>query len=104
MRSSLQRSSPWQHVAPVALSLLVGLGFVEARAQTEAALYVGKEVRVLISHPAGGGYDTYARLFARHLSRHLPGNPSVVAQNMPGAAGVVMANYLYAQAPRDGTV
>ena len=43
---------------------------------------------MLISHPAGGGYDLYARLFARHLARFLPGNPTVVPQNMPGAAGV----------------
>jgi len=104
MRSSLRRTLLRPHAALVALSLFVGLGIVETRAQTEATSYAGKEVRVLISHPVGGGYDTYARLFARHLSRHLPGNPSIIVQNMPGAAGVVMANYLYGQAPRDGTV
>ena len=57
-----------------------------------------------ISHPAGGGYDLYARFFARHLSRFLPGNPTVIPQNMPGGAGVVMASYIYSSAPQDGTV
>jgi hypothetical protein len=51
----------------------------------------------------GGGYDFYARLLARHLGRHLPGNPSIVVKNMPGAGGVVLANHLQARAARDGT-
>lgn len=77
-----------------------------ATAQTcraQAPFYKGKDLRVLISHPPGGGYDAYARLYARHLARFVPGNPNIIAQNMPGAAGIVMANHVYAQAPRDGT-
>jgi len=98
------RALTWRSLAFVAVALLFAPGLRDVRAQTEAEFYRGKDVRVLISHPPGGGYDTYARLFARYLSRHLPGNPTVIAQNMPGAAGVVMANYLFTQAPRDGTV
>lgn len=63
-----------------------------------------RELRLLVSHAAGGGFDTYARLYGRHVGRHLPGEPNVVVQNMPGAAGVVMTNHLAAQAPRDGSV
>ena len=66
--------------------------------------YKGKTVRLLVGQPPGGGYDTYARLFARYLPQVLPGRPNVVLQHMPGAGSLVMANYLYAQAPHDGTV
>ena len=51
----------------------------------------------------GGGYDTYGRLASRHLGRFLPGNPTLVPKNMPGAGGVVLANYLYNVAPKDGS-
>jgi len=65
--------------------------------------YKGKSISLVIATATGGGYDTYARLIARHLSRHIPGQPSIVPQNMPGAAGIRAANYLYAAAPKDGT-
>ena len=77
--------------------LAVGAGLTAgtpASAQNPAEFYKNKEIRMLISHPAGGGYDLYARFFARHLSRFLPGNPTVIPQNMPGGAGVVMASYI----------
>jgi tripartite-type tricarboxylate transporter receptor subunit TctC len=86
------------------LALLAGLASSGARAQTPEAFYKTHELRLLISHPPGGGYDAYARLLARHLAAHVPGKPSVVPQNMPGAAGVVMANYMATAAPRDGSV
>ena len=73
-------------------------------AQAPAEYYKGKEVKLLIGTPVGGGYDTYGRFFARHLPRFLPGAPTVIAQNMPGAAGVTMANHVYHQAAKDGTV
>ena len=75
-----------------------------ASAQTAAEFYKGRELRLLVSHPAGGGYDTYARFYGRHLGRLMPGNPNVVVQNMPGAAGIAMTNYLFHQAPKDGSV
>ncbi len=75
-----------------------------ASAQTPAEFYKGRQLTLLVSHPAGGGYDTYARFYGRHLSRLMPGNPGIVVQNMPGAAGVAMTNYLFHQAAKDGSV
>jgi tripartite-type tricarboxylate transporter receptor subunit TctC len=59
---------------------------------------------MVVTSEAGGGYDLYGRLIARHIGNHLPGQPRVVVQNMPGAGGIVGANYLFNLAPRDGTV
>ena len=74
------------------------------RADAVSDFYAGKQVRLLIGYSAGGGYDTYARLLARHLGKHIPGNPTVVPQNMPGAGSLRLANFLYNVAPKDGTV
>jgi tripartite-type tricarboxylate transporter receptor subunit TctC len=65
--------------------------------------FAGKTIRLYIGTSPGGGYDTYGRLVARHIGHELPGNPAVVAQNMPGASSLVLANFLFNQAPRDGT-
>jgi tripartite-type tricarboxylate transporter receptor subunit TctC len=83
--------------------LLASIAVMPARAQSVADFYRGKTVNVLIGVGVGGEYDLQARLVARHLGKHIPGNPSVVPQNMTGAGGIKMANYLFAQAPRDGT-
>ena len=72
-------------------------------ARAEDDFYKGKTINLIIATASGGGYDTYSRLIARHLGHHLPGQPTVVPQNMPGAAGIRAANYLYASAPKDGT-
>ena len=64
--------------------------------------FTGKTVRLYIGTGPGGGYDTYGRLVARHIGRHLPGTPAVVPQNMPGAASLTLTNFLYNQAARDG--
>ena len=69
-----------------------------------ADFYKGKKIRLIVSSSPGGGNDTYSRLIARHISRHIPGNPSVIVQNMPGAGGIMAADYLYRKAKRDGTV
>jgi tripartite-type tricarboxylate transporter receptor subunit TctC len=74
------------------------------RADPVADFYKGKDLRLVISTTTGTGYDTYARTVGRHLGRHIPGNPNIVPQNMPGAGGLTMANNLYAVAPKDGTV
>src|ERR671924_2216868 len=68
----------------------------------QANFYQGKTVRVVIATTTGGGYDLWARLAARHIGKHIPGNPTIVAQNMPGAGGVVGANSLYGIAKPDG--
>ena len=74
------------------------------RADEVSDFYDGRQVRLLIGYTAGGGYDTYARLLARHLGKHIPGNPTVVPQNMPGAGSLALANFLYNVAPKDGSV
>jgi len=66
------------------------------------AAFKGKSINFIVALAAGGGYDQYARTLARHLERHLPGNPNVVVQNMTGAAGMRATNWLYNVAPRDG--
>src|SRR5436853_2915267 len=75
-----------------------------AGAQSPAEFYKGKTVELYIAYSVGGGYDLYARLLARHLGKHIPGNPTVVPKNMEGAGGLRLANWLYQAAPRDGTV
>jgi tripartite-type tricarboxylate transporter receptor subunit TctC len=65
--------------------------------------YAGKTIDMLIGFSSGGGYDLYARTLARYLGRHIPGNPQVLPQNMPGAGSLKLANYLYNVAPKDGT-
>jgi tripartite-type tricarboxylate transporter receptor subunit TctC len=72
-------------------------------AHAQPDFFAGKTITLLIGTTAGGGYDAYGRLLARHIGRHLPGNPSVVPKNMPGAGGVALANHLYHRAPKDGT-
>ena len=66
--------------------------------------YQGKTVHVVVGYEPGGGYDSYARLLAKHMAKYIPGRPSIVAQNMPGGGGIGAANYLYNVARKDGTV
>jgi tripartite-type tricarboxylate transporter receptor subunit TctC len=66
--------------------------------------YRGRTVSVVIGFSAGSGYDLYARLLARHIGKHIPGNPSVIAQNMPGAGSIKAAQYVFSVAPKDGSV
>ena len=75
-----------------------------ARADSVADFYRGKRINLVIGFGTGGGYDSYARLLARFIGEHIPGNPGVVAQNMPGAGSRGAANWLYRVAPKDGTV
>jgi tripartite-type tricarboxylate transporter receptor subunit TctC len=72
-------------------------------AQSVADFYKGKTVEVYIGYSVGGGYDAYARLLVRHMGRHIPGNPTLVPVNMPGAGSLKLTNWLYEAAPRDGT-
>jgi tripartite-type tricarboxylate transporter receptor subunit TctC len=84
-----------------ALTILTVQSVSSARGDTD--FFAGKTITILVGAGAGGGYDTSTRIFARHLSRHLPGNPNVVPKNMPGAGGLNLANFLYNVAPKDGT-
>ena len=65
--------------------------------------YAGKQISLYIGSTPGGGYDSYARLLARHWTDHIPGHPTIVPVNMPGAGSAKLAAYLYAVAPKDGT-
>ncbi len=69
-----------------------------------ADFYRGKTVRIVVGFSAGGGYDQYSRLIARHLSRHIPGNPNVLVDNMSGAGSIIAANHVYNAAAKDGTI
>jgi tripartite-type tricarboxylate transporter receptor subunit TctC len=83
--------------------LLAGVASLPTQADPVADFYRGKTVNMMIGVGVGGEYDIQARLVARHIGKHIPGNPNVVPQNMTGAGGINMANYLYNTAPRDGT-
>jgi tripartite-type tricarboxylate transporter receptor subunit TctC len=84
------------------VSLLVLL-LDQAKAEPVTDFYRGRTVTLYIGYSVGGGYDSYARVLARHLGNHIPGNPSILPQNMPGAGSLRALNYLYNAAPRDGT-
>jgi tripartite-type tricarboxylate transporter receptor subunit TctC len=86
------------------MALLLAGGSGHAAADGAADFYRGKQISVMIGYGPGGGYDVYSRLLARHFSSHVPGNPSVVAQNRPGAGSIRLANELYNALPADGTV
>ena len=75
-----------------------------AVAQTLEQFYRGKTIEMIIGYAPGGSNDIYARLVARHIGRHIPGAPNVVARNMPGAGSIIAGNFLYNIAPKDGTV
>ncbi len=91
-------------VAISAMLCAASLFASEAKAQSADGFYKGKTVRIICALGAGGPYDAYARLVARNIGKHLPGNPSVVVENMPGAGGILAANHVYKVAAQDGTV
>ncbi len=84
-------------------ALLLAVVTGTASAQSIEQAFAGKTITIYVGYTAGGSYDLYGRLISRHLGAHLPGRPSVVVQNMPGAGSLKAANYLYEVAPRDGT-
>jgi tripartite-type tricarboxylate transporter receptor subunit TctC len=88
----------------VAACWISGAGAAPVAAEAVAGFYKGKTVNLVVGHEVGSGYDVYARVLARHLGRHIPGQPNVVVQNMVGAAGMIASNWLYNIAPKDGTV
>jgi tripartite-type tricarboxylate transporter receptor subunit TctC len=93
--------SRWLLPSGLALALSVPL---LAGASAQESFYKGRTVTIVVGYSAGGGYDQYARLVARHLGRHIPGNPNVIVQNMPGAASMTSVRHLDANAAKDGTV
>lgn len=87
--------------AAVLLSAAILSSLSEAGAQN---FYQGKNLSLIVGNTAGSGYDTYGRLVARYMSKHLPGRPGIITQNMPGAGSVKAADFLFNIAPKDGTV
>ncbi len=87
-----------------ALAALSLIGAQTATAQSVESFYKGSSLTLLIGSGAGGGYDTYSRILARHMGRHIPGNPNIVPKNMPGGASIKAANYTWNVAPKDGSV
>lgn len=81
----------------------LSVGATTARAETIDEFYKSNPLHIIVGYDNGGGYDVYARILARHIGRHLPGEPNVIVQNMPGAGSLVAVNYLYNQAPKDGS-
>ena len=87
-------------LAGAATALLAGV----AQAQSPADFYKGKNVELIIGYPTGGSNDTYSRLVAQHIGRHIPGTPNVIARNMPGAGSFLAVNTIYNTSAKDGTV
>ncbi|MCC6888565.1 MAG: hypothetical protein IT536_08535 [Hyphomicrobiales bacterium] len=85
------------------LAIATVLCAAPASAQSVAEFYKGKTITVYIGYGVGGGYDLFARTISRHMPRHIPGNPTMLPVNMPGASSMLMANHLARRAPKDGT-
>lgn len=92
--------APWSAAIVIAAALAAAPAHA---ADAVAAFYKGRQVHLIVGYGAGGGYDIYARLLAHHLSEFIPGHPTIIVQNMPGAGSLRAVNYLYTVAPKDGT-
>jgi tripartite-type tricarboxylate transporter receptor subunit TctC len=91
-------------LAAVACATAIAVVTSPAHAQTVEEFYKGRSMPMIIGFSAGSGYDIYARLLARYMGRYIPGNPSMIPQNMPGAGSMRAAQYVANVAPRDGSV
>ena len=100
---TLRRRSRTHFAAAIFVSAAALAATLPARAQTVAEFYTGKTVTISVGYSPGGSYDFYPRVFARYLGKYIPGHPTVVVQNMPGAGSLRAANFLYNVAPKDGT-
>jgi tripartite-type tricarboxylate transporter receptor subunit TctC len=89
-------------IAPTALIAVALTAAVTAQSADD--FYKGKQIRFVVGTAPGQEYDLWARLIGRHLTRHIPGNPTLIVENMPGAGHIIATNYLFNVAPRDGTV
>jgi tripartite-type tricarboxylate transporter receptor subunit TctC len=106
-RRGPRRGSPMGNALTIGAAVGLAATLVSSvpmQAEPIADFYRGKTLRMLVGYGPGGGYDIYGRLVAEFLPRHLPGNPTIFTQNMPGAGSFVAAKYIYEIAPKDGTV
>ena len=109
MPGTFPKDNAWFRSPPrrlFAAAWLAGIGLLPAlqSASAQENFYAGKTIRIIVGTGSGGGYDGAARLTARYLGKYIPGNPSFVVENMPGASGIKATNFLYEAAPKDGTV
>jgi tripartite-type tricarboxylate transporter receptor subunit TctC len=86
----------------LAVGVALGLLACATPAATQEPFYRGKTIRIIVGFTAGGGFDVYSRVLARHMARHIPGGPTIIVENMPGAGSLIAANYLYKIAKPDG--
>src|SRR5919199_880242 len=86
----------------VVIAIGVFLAGVSEQVFAQANFYEGKTIRFIVGFSAGGGYDAYTRLIARHMGKHIPGNPALVVDNMAGAGSMIAANHVYKAARPDG--
>jgi len=92
-----------QHARILAIAVAMALAAPHAAQAESTPFYQGKQITIVVGFTTGGTYDATARLFARHLGKHLPGNPGVIVRNMPGSGSLVATLHLYNAAPKDGT-
>ena len=90
--------------AVACLSVALASAPAAGYAQSVESFYRSNTLKLVVGTDAGGGYDSYGRALGAHIGRHIPGNPNVVVQNMPGASGLKATNYIYNSAPKDGSV
>ena len=90
--------------SPTLFALLAALAATPAHAQSVESFYRGRTINLVVGYSVGGGYDIHGRVLARHLGKHIPGNPAIVVQNMPGGGSLRAANFLYNAAPKSTTI
>jgi tripartite-type tricarboxylate transporter receptor subunit TctC len=83
-------------------AIIIGLTLISFPTLAAGPFYEGKTIRIIVGYSAGGGYDTYARVISRHMGKHIPGNPTIIVENMTGAGSLISANHLYKVAKPDG--
>lgn len=93
-----------RHCRLLALCIVAGACLPQAKADVVAEFYQGRTVTVVVGSNAAGGYDTFARAVARYMGKHIPGSPTLIVRNMPGAGGMTATNFLYNNADKDGSV
>ena len=102
-RGEVKAAAKCESIAVLAIAFILMLVSASAHAESVESFYRGRTVTIVVGFGVGGGYDIHGRVLARHLGKHIPGNPTVIAQNMVGAGSLRAANFLYAAAPKDGT-
>jgi len=103
MPRAARKSIGWTIGATMAAALFAGTPAYAGAAPTPAEFYKGRVINLIIGYSPGGGYDMYGRVLAQHMSKHIPGNPRIIPQNMPGAGSLKAALYIFTAAPKDGT-